>query len=87
MIQDNKSSYWSSDETLSKEFESVGFYISNHPLKNYEDLVEQYKVKSFKNFENSNDSESFIFGTIMSINEKKTIKGNPYAIVKFSDSK
>tara|TARA_B110000438_G_scaffold131314_2_gene127460 strand:+ start:14 stop:1903 length:1890 start_codon:yes stop_codon:yes gene_type:complete len=85
LIQDNKSSYWSSDETLSKEFESVGFYISNHPLKNYEDLVEQYNVKSFKNFENSNDSESFIFGTIMSVNEKKTIKGNPYAIVKFSD--
>ena len=36
---------WSNAETLSKEFESVGFYISNHPLKNYEDIFKQYKVK------------------------------------------
>lgn len=85
LIQDKKSSHWSNDETLSKEFESVGFYISNHPLKNYEDFFEQYKVKSFKDFEKSSDTESYIVGTIMSVKEKKTIKGNSYAIVKFSD--
>ena len=85
LIQDKKSSHWSSDEILSKEFESVGFYISNHPLKNYEDAFEQYKVKSFKDFENSSDNESLIAGTIMSVKEKKTIKGNSFAIVKFSD--
>ena len=35
---------------LSKEFESVGFYISNHPLQEYLDALDQYKVKTFKNF-------------------------------------
>jgi DNA polymerase-3 subunit alpha len=29
--------------------------------------------------------ESFVAGTIMSIKEKKTMKGTPYAIIKFSD--
>ena len=85
LIQGKKPSNWSNDETLSKEFESVGFYISNHPLKDYEDALKQYKVKLFKDFENSSDSESFIAGTIMSVKEKKTSKGNSFAIIKFSD--
>ena len=76
---------WSSAETLSKEFESVGFYISNHPLKNYKDILKQYNVKTFTEFEKSSDPEAFIAGTVMSLKEKKTAKGNSFAIVKFSD--
>ncbi len=85
LIQDKKISNWSNDEILSKEFESVGFYISNHPLKDYEVALKQYKVKSFQDFENSNEKEAVIAGTIMSIKEKKTAKGTPFAIIKFSD--
>ena len=85
LIQDKNKSDWTNDETLSKEFESVGFYMSNHPLKDYEDVLKQHKVKSFKDFENSNDTESFIAGTVMTLKEKKTSKGNSFAIVKFSD--
>jgi DNA polymerase-3 subunit alpha len=51
LIQDKETINWSSDEALSKEFESVGFYLSDHPLKNYEDILNQYKVKSFKDFD------------------------------------
>ena len=85
LLQDKNISNWSNDEALSKEFESVGFYISDHPLKDYQDLLKQYKVKSFKDFENSSDNQSFIAGTVMSIKEKKTSKGNAFAIIKFSD--
>ena len=84
-MQDKNTTNWSNDETLSKEFESVGFYISNHPLVDYEGILKQYKVKSYKDFEKSNENESFLAGTIMSIKEKKTLKGNPMAIIKFSD--
>ena len=59
--------------------------MSNHPLKDYEDILEQYKVKTFSDFENSDDKECFIAGTIMSIKEKKTAKGTSFAIIKFSD--
>jgi len=76
---------WSNEEILSKEFESVGFYMSDHPLKNYKEILEQYNVKNFLEYENSNDVESFLAGTVMTIKEKKTIKGNSFAIVKFSD--
>tara|TARA_Y100000590_G_scaffold140121_1_gene160660 strand:- start:9797 stop:13219 length:3423 start_codon:yes stop_codon:yes gene_type:complete len=85
LIQDKNTSNWSNDEILSKEFESVGFYISDHPLKSYEDILEQYKVKSFKDFENNIENEGLIAGTIMSVKEKKTSKGTSFAIVKFSD--
>jgi len=47
LMTDKDSSSWSSDEILSKEFESVGFYLSNHPLKDYESILEQYQVKTF----------------------------------------
>jgi len=85
LIKEKNQSSWSADEILTKEFESLGFYISNHPLKNYGAILNQYKVKPFKDFEESNDTEAFIAGTIMSIKEKKTIKGNSFAIIKFSD--
>jgi len=85
LIKDKNTSDWSINESLSREFESVGFYISNHPLRDFEDVLKQYKVKSFKDFENSNDNESLIAGTVMLVKEKKTLKGNPFAIVKFSD--
>tara|TARA_Y100000590_G_scaffold227112_1_gene256448 strand:- start:94 stop:2313 length:2220 start_codon:yes stop_codon:yes gene_type:complete len=85
LMQEKNSSSWSNEKTLSKEFESVGFYISNHPLEDYKDALDQYKVKTFKDFESGKENEAFISGTVMSVKEKKTSKGTPFAIVKFSD--
>ena len=85
LMQYKDSSNWPNDKILSNEFESIGFYISNHPLNDYQDILQQNKVKTFKEFENSTDHECFMAGTIMSVKEKKTAKGNSYAIVKFSD--
>ena len=85
LIHDKDVSDWSNDETLGKEFESVGFFISNHPLTDFEPILNQYNVKHFRDFETSNEPESFIAGTVMSIKEKKSAKGNPFAILKLSD--
>ncbi|MBA1337425.1 MAG: DNA polymerase-3 subunit alpha [Pelagibacterales bacterium] len=85
LISNDKISKWTNDESLTKEFESVGFYISDHPLNGYNDVLEQHKVKTFRDFENSKDNECHIAGTVMSVKEKKTSKGTSFAIVKFSD--
>ncbi len=85
LITGQKSSSWPNNEILSKEFESVGFYLSNHPLEDFKDALDQYKVKPFSVFEKSDKHESFVAGTIMSVKEKKTIKGTPFVIIKFSD--
>ena len=85
LMNDKKLKTWSSNEKLSKEFESVGFFISDHPLKHYQDIFDQYKVKSFIEFEEKNITDCVLSGTIMSVKEKKTAKGNSFAIIKFSD--
>ncbi len=85
LIKNKNFSGWTNDEILSKEFEAVGFYISNHPLNDYKDVLEQYNVKTFKDFEKSNQNECFLSGTIMTVKEKKTTKGSSFAIIKFSD--
>ena len=85
LMQDKNSANWHNEELLSKEFESLGFYISNHPLNDFQSVLGQYKVKSFKEFESGEQNECILSGTIMSAKEKKTLKGNSFAIVKFSD--
>ena len=78
---------WTKKELLGEEFISLGFYISDHPLNEYKEFFTQLDIESYKDFLDSNKSESLVAGTIMSIQEKKSAKGNSYAIIKFSDNK
>ena len=82
-----KKTPWSKNEMLTNEFHSIGFYMSDHPLKIYEDYFDESKISSFVNFINSSKNSSIVAGTIMSIQEKKSAKGNPFAIIKFTDLK
>ena len=72
---------------MSEEFKAVGFYLTNHPLNEFEEIFNQLNIISYNQFYLNNDNEGLIAGTIMSIQEKKSAKGTPYAIVKFSDKK
>ncbi|MDC3000135.1 DNA polymerase III subunit alpha [Candidatus Pelagibacter sp.] len=77
---------WDSDTKLTKEFETLGFYISDHPLNQYKSIFNQYNINSYEEFDKNNDIlSSNIACTILKVQEKKTQKGNSYAIVKFSD--
>ena len=78
---------WTKKELLAEEFASLGFYISDHPLNEYKEFFTQLEINSYKDFINSNKPESLVAGTIMSVQEKKSAKGNSYAIIKFSDNK
>ena len=77
---------WSIDNKLSKEFETLGFFISDHPLNQYKSLFTQYNIINYEEF-NSNENilSSNISSTILKVQEKKTQKGTSYAIIKFSD--
>ena len=77
---------WDKSEKIKKEFESIGFFVSEHPLKSNLKILDQYKVISYQELKNNeNTNESMIAGTLISIQEKKTAKGNPYAIIKLVD--
>ena len=77
---------WTKKELLSEEFNSLGFYISDHPLNEYKEFFTQLEIESYKDFINNNKSETLVAGTIMSIQEKKSAKGMSFAIIKFSDN-
>ena len=76
---------WMQKELLSEEFKSIGFYLTNHPLNEFEELFNQLNISSYNHFYDNEKNEGLVAGTIMSIQEKKSAKGTPYAIVKFSD--
>lgn len=77
---------WDEPEKIKREFESIGFFVSEHPLKNYQHILDNYNVVQFQDFsDNKNINECMLSGTVMAIQEKKTAKGMPFAIVKFSD--
>ena len=77
---------WSFQEKMAKEFETVGFFISDHPLNQYQDIFKEFNILSYKNInEDKEISEGSIAATILKIQEKKTQKGTSYAIIKFSD--
>ena len=69
-----------------KEYESIGFYFSSHPLVDYKEILDLHGVKTHAEFEKEENSSCTLAGTLMKIQEKKTSKGNSFAIVKFSDT-
>ena len=77
---------WEFEERLSKEFEAVGFFISNHPINQYKEIFNDYNIIDYVKFkEDTKCKESNIACTVLKVQEKKTQKGSSYAIIKFSD--
>jgi DNA polymerase-3 subunit alpha len=77
---------WKFEERLSKEFEAVGFFISDHPLNQFKEIFENYQIIDFNKFNTNNDiKENNIAATLLKVQERKTQKGNSYAIIKLSD--
>ena len=77
---------WKFEERLSKEFESVGFFISDHPLNQYKEIFDDYNIldyQAFNNDDNLNDTN--IAATLLKVQERKTAKGNAYAVLKLTD--
>ena len=77
---------WKFEERLSKEFEAVGFFISDHPLNQYKEIFGDYKIIDYQSFNNNNDlKDSNIAATLLKTQERKTAKGNSYAVLKLTD--
>jgi len=77
---------WKFEERLSKEFEAVGFFISDHPLNQFKEIFDDYKILDYQSFNNKEDlKESNIAATLLKIQERKTAKGNSYAVLKLTD--
>jgi len=88
--QDNKIVFniedWKFEDRLSREFEAIGFFISNHPLNQFKEIFDDYKIVDYVKF-NSDDTikDANIAATLLKLTERKTARGNSYAVIKFTD--
>ena len=77
---------WKFEERLSREFEAVGFFISDHPLNQYKDIYSDYNILNYQNFiDKDKFKEANIAATLLKIQERKTSKGTSYGVLKLTD--
>jgi len=84
IIEDIKD--WDFESRLSKEFEAIGFFISDHPLNQFKEIFDDYNIMDYQNFYSNDEiKENNIAATLLKIQERKTAKGNSYAVLKLTD--
>jgi DNA polymerase-3 subunit alpha len=77
---------WEEKELLTLEKESLGFYITGHPLNRYENLLEKFTNTNSATLKERNDGDAVtIGGMIRNIKTIKTKKGDLMAFVALED--
>ncbi len=77
---------WSEKQLLTLEKESLGFYITGHPLSGYEDLLEKFTNANSIVLKEKNDGEKIrIGGMVRDTKIIKTKKGDLMAFVNLED--
>jgi len=73
-------------EILAFEKETLGFYVSGHPLDKYRDKLDKIKYTLSSDLEDLSDgSEALFVGKIEEIKEKISKKGNKFGIATLMD--
>jgi len=88
--QDNKIVFniedWKFEDRLSREFEAIGFFISDHPLNQFKEIFDDYKIVDYVKFDSDDKiKDANIAATLLKITERKTARGNSYGVIKFTD--
>jgi len=88
--QDNKIVFniedWNFEDRLSREFEAIGFFISDHPLNQFKEIFDDYKIVDYVKFNlDDNIKDANIAATLLKLTERKTARGNSYGVIKFTD--
>jgi DNA polymerase-3 subunit alpha len=77
---------WKFEDRLSREFEAMGFFISDHPLNQFKEIFDDYKIVDYVKFNlNDNIKDANIAATLLKITERKNARGSSYAVIKFTD--
>ncbi len=77
---------WDEHIRLSFEKESLGFYVSGHPLNKYEKIVQKYTSVNSINIHDSSDGKMIrMAGTIKPLKVHKTKKGDMMAFAAIED--
>ena len=79
---------WLASEKLQREYDAIGFFLSGHPLDEYQSLLQKLKVQSWTEFSRSvksGASAGRVAATVVSRTERRTKTGNKMGIFGLSD--
>jgi len=77
---------WSPMDRLNEEFDALGYYLSAHPLDTYSKSLNKLKVKRIADISARRQPGVVkLAGTLISIKERTSAKGNRFAFAQFSD--
>ena len=84
---------WTKSATLNFEYEALGFYLSQHPLKDFDIFLKKNNFLTYEEIEKSminvkNEEKKYfkIAALPIDIKERTSKKGNKYAYAQFSDT-
>jgi len=80
---------WTPMERLEKEFDAIGFFLSGHPLDEYESALATLGAQTWVEFEAATERGATggrLAGVVVSARERKSQKGNKFAFAMFSDA-
>ena len=80
---------WTPMEKLQKEFEAIGFFLSGHPIDQYERALAKRGVMRFSDFEAASArgvTAGQLAGIVIAARERRSQKGNKFAFAMFSDA-
>ena len=77
---------WPENELLNFEKESLGFYITGHPLASYSDDIKKYSTADTITVQKmTNDNEATLCGVVVSLKESITKKGDRMGFITLED--
>ncbi len=88
-FQLNHVELWSSAETLRHERESIGFYLSSHPMEAYSGVLAAKRVTPADQIVErvkQGATSLLLAGTVDRKQERRSIRGNRFAYVTLSDT-
>jgi DNA polymerase-3 subunit alpha len=77
---------WEDDEKLRKEKESLGFYITGHPLDRFADVINQFATTTTQDLVTVKDKSIVkLAGLVNTMRIKRTRKGEKMAVINVED--
>ena len=80
---------WPPMEALGYEFDAVGFYLSGHPLDEYEATLKKLGVQRWLDFEaampDKGVRQGMLAGVVVNMKERRSKSGNRFAFAGLSD--
>ena len=79
---------WSAAETLQREFDAVGFFLSGHPLEAYSSVAKRLRLQRWSEFSASvrrGASAGRLAAVVLERAERRTKSGSKMGVVQLSD--